>query len=622
MTNYTKSTNFASKDSLAPGNPLKIVRGTEIDTEFSNILTAITSKADTTTLEAVDPVFLQTGTGAVTTTMQTKLRQVVSVLDFGADKTGTTTSSTAFTNANSTGNTLVIPKGTYLISSSVTFTVPVSIEYGAIITIPTGVTLAFNAGFKADVYKVFNCTGTGAVTFNWNYLTVGYPEWWGAKSDGATDCYAAITACLLACKTTHLHAGDYFTSSTIKMTNPYRTLEGVGQNYSDTASQVTRLLVTSASLNCLQVGPDTQPATVNLFQRENVVKNIYIGRTVAPTISSACCSVLIQYTLYAVFEHVRTDVSIYGFFLYGNVTITMNNCIAVRAIAGAGAGTDKWYGFYINGFASIGLAGGNASVYLNYCLATCNLAALSTSGSVGFYADNAFTDLFIESPESGDCTIGIQILGNASTTDLAGNTDCQIKNPIIDTFRQFGLYFKDINKFGSASVSQGYYAPATTTGTASVYIQNCVGSVNVTGGQFVMFPSTTCKPIIIDSSKGVIVANSQILESSTSGVVLTNTTNSTIRPLIKNFSATLAAAGVQLNSTCLANVIEPVIYGGTSKIALGVQLVSSANARNEINCTGIDSSALAVYTDKLQINGSPVSTTGLSGTNLVSGVMT
>ena len=46
MTAYTKSTNFASKDSLASGNPLKIVKGTEIDTEFNNIVTAIGTKAD------------------------------------------------------------------------------------------------------------------------------------------------------------------------------------------------------------------------------------------------------------------------------------------------------------------------------------------------------------------------------------------------------------------------------------------------------------------------------------------------------------------------------------------------------------------------------------------------
>ena len=46
MSDYTKSTNFATKDNLSSGNPLKIVKGTEIDTEFNNIQTAIATKAD------------------------------------------------------------------------------------------------------------------------------------------------------------------------------------------------------------------------------------------------------------------------------------------------------------------------------------------------------------------------------------------------------------------------------------------------------------------------------------------------------------------------------------------------------------------------------------------------
>ena len=48
MANYTKTTNFAAKDALASGNASKVVKGTEIDPEFTNIQTAITSKADGT----------------------------------------------------------------------------------------------------------------------------------------------------------------------------------------------------------------------------------------------------------------------------------------------------------------------------------------------------------------------------------------------------------------------------------------------------------------------------------------------------------------------------------------------------------------------------------------------
>jgi hypothetical protein len=46
MSNYTKATNFTAKDALSTGNPSKLVRGSEIDTEFSAIQTAVNSKSD------------------------------------------------------------------------------------------------------------------------------------------------------------------------------------------------------------------------------------------------------------------------------------------------------------------------------------------------------------------------------------------------------------------------------------------------------------------------------------------------------------------------------------------------------------------------------------------------
>ena len=66
MSNYTKSTNFATKDNLISGNPLKIVKGTEIDTEFNNIATAVATKADTASPTFTGTPTLPTGTIAVT----------------------------------------------------------------------------------------------------------------------------------------------------------------------------------------------------------------------------------------------------------------------------------------------------------------------------------------------------------------------------------------------------------------------------------------------------------------------------------------------------------------------------------------------------------------------------
>ena len=46
MSNYTKTTNFTAKDSLPTGDSSKIIKGTEFDTEFNNIVNAVATKPD------------------------------------------------------------------------------------------------------------------------------------------------------------------------------------------------------------------------------------------------------------------------------------------------------------------------------------------------------------------------------------------------------------------------------------------------------------------------------------------------------------------------------------------------------------------------------------------------
>lgn len=46
MSNYTVTTNFLAKDSLVSGNPLKLVKGADLTTEFNNLATAIATKFD------------------------------------------------------------------------------------------------------------------------------------------------------------------------------------------------------------------------------------------------------------------------------------------------------------------------------------------------------------------------------------------------------------------------------------------------------------------------------------------------------------------------------------------------------------------------------------------------
>jgi len=66
MSDYTKSTNFATKDNLSAGNSLKILKGTELDTEFNNIATAVATKADLASPTFTGTPTLPTGTIGVT----------------------------------------------------------------------------------------------------------------------------------------------------------------------------------------------------------------------------------------------------------------------------------------------------------------------------------------------------------------------------------------------------------------------------------------------------------------------------------------------------------------------------------------------------------------------------
>ena len=70
MANYTKLTDFASKDALPTGNAAKIVKGTEIDDEFEALEIAVATKSD-----IASPAFTGTPTAptAATTTNTTQL---------------------------------------------------------------------------------------------------------------------------------------------------------------------------------------------------------------------------------------------------------------------------------------------------------------------------------------------------------------------------------------------------------------------------------------------------------------------------------------------------------------------------------------------------------------------
>jgi hypothetical protein len=106
MSNYTKLTDFASKDALPTGNAAKIVKGTEIDDEFEAIETSIATKAD------LDSPALTGAPTAPTASTGTDTTQIATTAFVNASITADAVTAEEFVNA-------VYPVGSVYINAGV-----------------------------------------------------------------------------------------------------------------------------------------------------------------------------------------------------------------------------------------------------------------------------------------------------------------------------------------------------------------------------------------------------------------------------------------------------------------------------------------------------------------------
>lgn len=140
MSNYTKIVDFAAKDSLASGTAGKRVLGTEINTEFNNIATAISSKLDTSAFNAsglTSGILAITngGTGSSSTTYCNLTTNVAGTLPVTNGGTGLTT----FTS----GNAILVSASAGALSALS------AINTGALITSGSGV-VGYTSGSTAN----------------------------------------------------------------------------------------------------------------------------------------------------------------------------------------------------------------------------------------------------------------------------------------------------------------------------------------------------------------------------------------------------------------------------------------------------------------------------------------
>jgi len=121
-------------------------------------------------VDASQVSYTPAGTGAVTTNVQAKLRQYVSVKDFGAVGNGVADDTTAIQAALTTGNSVYVPQGTYNISATLRLNSDGQIFYGdgdGNVNEPARTILKWVGVSNGKMFSISNGT-----TENWQNCTV------------------------------------------------------------------------------------------------------------------------------------------------------------------------------------------------------------------------------------------------------------------------------------------------------------------------------------------------------------------------------------------------------------------------------------------------------------------
>ena len=163
--------------------------------------------------------------------IRTVIERSVSIMSFGADPTGTSDNSAAFTaafSAMSNVGVLHLPginsttDAVYKITNNVVVPAGIVLTFdNSMINIAATKTLTISGGLLDTTAQIF--TGSGSILFGVEAPGIAVrPQWWGAKPDGSTDCTAAVTSALnsLPTNSTSVVVGRiHFSTGTWKMTN-------------------------------------------------------------------------------------------------------------------------------------------------------------------------------------------------------------------------------------------------------------------------------------------------------------------------------------------------------------------------------------------------------------------
>lgn len=176
--------------------------------------------------------------------------------------------------------TLIIPAGVVAVAANTTIpaNVHLMVLNGGRFAVADGVTLTINGPLAAGLYQIFSCSGSGKVVFGPGAISQAYPEWWGAKADGVTDCAAAFQAAVNAFNRIALGRGTYVIDNTTLYFNYSGSAKWNWIVYGVGTESVLDFKNFNSGTYCVKVNEDANGDKVMPFPSSPnlVLENLYI----------------------------------------------------------------------------------------------------------------------------------------------------------------------------------------------------------------------------------------------------------------------------------------------------------------------------------------------------------
>lgn len=378
--------------------------------------------------------------------------------------------------------TLIVDSGNYRIDGDITFGDNINVIFvGGVIKCSGTLTIKnFTAG-KYRIVDADRCVfGNGSM--------IGYPEWFGAKADGETDCADAMKLAVETLGKVVLDNGIYNMSKELVIGKPVQI---VGNGMWNGLRPYTLLRFSSNR-------------GVVVYSEGFGLENVVIKSVTISTVGGI--GLAVNGANRGIFEDIFVYNSNPGYDITRTVGCVFNRCYAYVDFVGASVG------FNLHGSVKPGwpFIGDNASLFIQ----NCKYIGLegNSDNAMGIYGYNSNGDLFIDNFEASQVKCGILLDG--SNSQITGNIDIHITRAIIDLYTESGIEVRNMQPT-SCTINDCYVAPKeqNTKYSNGIFVNAChnvtVTNCTVHGG-YIVSATDKYRGIMLNFAQNIIMTGNII----------------------------------------------------------------------------------------------------------------